>query len=87
MIFRNGLRESLEEYAARFSAHAGHRVLPEAVRATWRAQGLRRLVPQLWRYSLEDVASVLGRDGGPRIAPGIAVPIEGYSPKEVIEND
>lgn len=66
MIYRNGLQESLEEYAARF----GLRV--DLVRTTWRAQGLNQLAAaaQPLEYWVQH-----GCAPHPfRVLPGVAVP-------------
>ena len=69
---RRGLRESLEGYALRLNLKV------EAVRASWRAQGLRLLgVSEPAVLAVRAVSHV-------RIAPGVAIEC-GPEPHDVIE--
>ena len=74
---RRGLRESLEEYAARLQLKA------DRVRITWRAQGLNALADR--PLPLEDWVPHVEKSRV-RIAPGVGVPC-GPSPEDVIELD
>ena len=65
---RDGLRESLEQYAQR------HRLPLEYARVWWRAEGLRLLRHDI-RQPMNELA---GNHVLCRIAPGIAVPTPGY---------
>lgn len=62
MIYRNGLAESLEEFAARCGLH------PEQARYTWQAYGLDYL------FASAPYPPVPMVRAGARIAPGVAVP-------------
>ena len=65
---RDGLSESLEQYAQR------HRLQLDLARIYWRAEGLRLL-----RHDLQQPMNELaGNHVLCRIAPGVAVPTPGY---------
>jgi hypothetical protein len=72
---RNGLSESLEEYAAR------HAATPGEARPEWRAWGLEAL-GALGDEGREDTCA-----GKCRVAPGVAVSVPGLTPADVIEHD
>jgi hypothetical protein len=82
-VIRRGLRESLEEYAARIG------VPPEHARIPWRAEGLRLLNAQLNKQVAPDgftswinagacvweaLACYVYTTALCRVAPGVAVP-------------
>lgn len=68
---RNGLSESLEEYAYRAGVHKNK------ARFWWRVQGVEFLLG----------ATMFTNADGCRVAPGVAVPIPGLTPADVLEGN